>query len=150
MVPGGSTKRTSARVGGGGTCIVPLIPAAPRIDFWFSAERDAAAAKQFFRKALQAPGHPRPRIITVDGNPTAVQISPAASGTVLDGLGLFSTTGHSANEVGFLMLSKIALAERQLQLLERQDGRRPFERIIEPAPEIAINKQLLAEQGHQV
>src|SRR6476659_335257 len=70
MVPGGSTKRTSARVGGGGTCIVPLIPAAPRIDFWFSAERDAAAAKQFFRKALQAPGHPRPRIITVDGNPS--------------------------------------------------------------------------------
>src|SRR5690348_17774275 len=26
-----------------------------------SAERDAAAAKQFFQKALQAPGHPRPR-----------------------------------------------------------------------------------------
>jgi hypothetical protein len=48
------------------------------------------------------------------------------------------------------MLSKIALAERQLQLLERQGGRRPFERIIEPAPEIAINKQLLAEQCHQV
>src|SRR5579864_9537534 len=34
------------------------------IDFWFSAERDAAAAKQFFQKALQAPGHPRPRVIT--------------------------------------------------------------------------------------
>ena len=33
------------------------------IDFWFSAERDAAAAKQFFQKALQAPGHPRPRVI---------------------------------------------------------------------------------------
>jgi transposase, IS6 family len=28
------------------------------VDFWFSAERDAAAAKQFFQKALQAPGHP--------------------------------------------------------------------------------------------
>ena len=40
------------------------------IDFWFSAERDAAAAKQFFQKALQAPGHPRPRVITVDGNPS--------------------------------------------------------------------------------
>jgi transposase-like protein len=39
------------------------------VDFWFSAERDAAAAKQFFQKALQAPGHPRPRVITVDGNP---------------------------------------------------------------------------------
>jgi hypothetical protein len=40
------------------------------IDFWFSAERDAAAAKRFFQKALQAPGHPRPRVITVDGNPS--------------------------------------------------------------------------------
>ena len=40
------------------------------IDFWFFAERDAAAAKQFFQKALQAPGHPRPRVITVDGNPS--------------------------------------------------------------------------------
>src|SRR6201987_4058315 len=40
------------------------------IDFWLSAERDAVAAKQFFRKALQAPGHPRPRVITVDGNPS--------------------------------------------------------------------------------
>jgi IS6 family transposase len=40
------------------------------VDFLFSAERDAAAAKQFFQKALQAPGHPRPRVITVDGNPS--------------------------------------------------------------------------------
>jgi transposase-like protein len=38
------------------------------IDFWFSAERDAAAAKQFFQKALLAPGQSRPRVITVDGN----------------------------------------------------------------------------------
>jgi transposase-like protein len=37
------------------------------IDFWFSAERDAAAAKQFFQKALQAAGHPRPRVIRLDG-----------------------------------------------------------------------------------
>jgi hypothetical protein len=40
------------------------------IDSWFSAERDAATAKRFFQKALQAPGHPRPRVITVDGNPS--------------------------------------------------------------------------------
>jgi len=40
------------------------------IDFWFSAERDAAAVKHFFQKALQSPGHPRPRVITVDGNPS--------------------------------------------------------------------------------
>jgi transposase, IS6 family len=40
------------------------------VDFWLSAVRDAAAAKQFFQRALQAPGHPRPRVITVDGNPS--------------------------------------------------------------------------------
>lgn len=96
---------------------------------------------------------PIPLVVPLSGvgiHATAVQISRTGSGTVLDGLGLFVTTVHSANEVGFFMLSKIALAERQLQLLERQGGWRPFERIIEPAPEIAINKQLLAEQCHQV
>ena len=40
------------------------------IDFLLSARRDAAAAKRFFQKALQSPGHPRPRVINVDGNPS--------------------------------------------------------------------------------
>jgi transposase, IS6 family len=40
------------------------------IDFLLSANRDAYAAKRFFRKALRAPGHPRPRVINVDGNPS--------------------------------------------------------------------------------
>jgi transposase-like protein len=40
------------------------------IDFWFFAERDVVAAKRFFQKALQAPDHPRPRVITVDGKPS--------------------------------------------------------------------------------
>ena len=35
-----------------------------------SARRDAAAAKRFFQKALRSDGHPRPRVINVDGNPT--------------------------------------------------------------------------------
>jgi transposase-like protein len=35
-----------------------------------SPKRNAAAAKRFFRKALRAPGHPRPRVINVDGNPS--------------------------------------------------------------------------------
>ena len=35
-----------------------------------SRRRDAAAAKRFFQKALAAPGHPRPRVINVDGNPS--------------------------------------------------------------------------------
>jgi transposase, IS6 family len=40
------------------------------IDFFLSARRDAAAARHFFQKALRAPGHPRPRVINVDGNPS--------------------------------------------------------------------------------
>jgi transposase, IS6 family len=40
------------------------------IDFFLSPNRDAAAAKQFFRKALRAASHPRPRVINVDGNPS--------------------------------------------------------------------------------
>ena len=40
------------------------------IDFLLAARRDAAAAKRFFRNALCAPGHPRPRVINVDGNPS--------------------------------------------------------------------------------
>jgi IS6 family transposase len=40
------------------------------IDFLLSARRDAAAAKRFLQKALRSPGHPRPRVINVDGNPS--------------------------------------------------------------------------------
>ena len=40
------------------------------IDFWFSAERDAAAAKRFFQRALKVPGRGRPRVVNVDGNPS--------------------------------------------------------------------------------
>jgi transposase-like protein len=40
------------------------------IDFWFSPERDAAAAKRLFQRALKSPGHQRPRVINVDGNPS--------------------------------------------------------------------------------
>src|ERR1700736_3421080 len=54
------------------------------IDFWFSAERDAAAAKRFFQKALKAPGHPRPRVITVDGNPSYPKV--IAEGRDSDGV----------------------------------------------------------------
>jgi transposase, IS6 family len=40
------------------------------IDFLLAARRDAAAAKRFFHNALLAPGHPRPKVINVDGNPS--------------------------------------------------------------------------------
>lgn len=39
------------------------------IDFLLSAQRDAASAKQFFRKALAQPHIVNPRTITVDKNP---------------------------------------------------------------------------------
>jgi IS6 family transposase len=40
------------------------------IDFLLSARRDAPAARRFLLKALRSPGHPRPRVINVDGNPS--------------------------------------------------------------------------------
>jgi transposase-like protein len=40
------------------------------IDFLLSARRDADAAKRFLQKALRSAGHPRPRVINVDGNPS--------------------------------------------------------------------------------
>src|SRR5205823_214540 len=40
------------------------------IDFFLSETRDLTAARNFFHKALASPGHPRPRVITVDGNPS--------------------------------------------------------------------------------
>jgi transposase, IS6 family len=39
------------------------------IDFLLTARRDAAAAQRFFRKALNSPGNPVPRVINVDKNP---------------------------------------------------------------------------------
>ena len=39
------------------------------IDFLLTAKRDAAGAKRFFRKALQSPGNPTPRVVNVDKNP---------------------------------------------------------------------------------
>jgi IS6 family transposase len=39
------------------------------IDFLLSDRRDAAA-KRFFQKALRSLGHPRSRVINVDGNPS--------------------------------------------------------------------------------
>jgi IS6 family transposase len=40
------------------------------IDFLLSETRDLNSARRFFHKALAAPGHPRPRVINVDGNPS--------------------------------------------------------------------------------
>src|SRR5262245_36988634 len=40
------------------------------VDFQLSATRDAAGAKRFLQRALRSVGHPRPRVINVDGNPS--------------------------------------------------------------------------------
>jgi transposase, IS6 family len=40
------------------------------IDFLLSETRDLTRARCFFQKALAACGHPRPRVINVDGNPS--------------------------------------------------------------------------------
>jgi transposase-like protein len=37
-------------------------------DFLLTAKRDAAAAQRFFRKALNSPGNPVPRVIDVAKN----------------------------------------------------------------------------------
>jgi transposase, IS6 family len=39
------------------------------IDFLLTAKRDAAAAKRFLRKAIEASGNPMPRVMNVDKNP---------------------------------------------------------------------------------
>jgi transposase, IS6 family len=69
---GGSWRadETYLRVAGRWTYQYRAVDAAgATIDFYLSETRDAAAAKQFFRKALTGAHHPRPRVITVDGNP---------------------------------------------------------------------------------
>ena len=40
------------------------------IDFFLAETRVVFAARTFFHKALAAPGHPRPMVINVDGNPS--------------------------------------------------------------------------------
>jgi transposase-like protein len=62
---------TYIRVKGKWTYLYRAVDSAgATIDFLLTARRDAAAAKRFFQNALLAPGHPRPRVINVDGNPS--------------------------------------------------------------------------------
>jgi transposase, IS6 family len=62
---------TYCRVAGKWTYLYRAVDsAADTIDFLLSPTRHAVAAKRFFQKALRAPGHPRPRVINVDRNPS--------------------------------------------------------------------------------
>jgi transposase-like protein len=61
---------TYIRVKGKWTYLYRAVDSAgATIDFLLAARRDAAA-KRFFQNALLARGHPRPRVINVDGNPS--------------------------------------------------------------------------------
>jgi len=62
---------TYCRVAGKWTYLYRAVDSAgATIDFLLSAKRDAIAAKRFLQKALRSPGHPRPRVINVDRNPS--------------------------------------------------------------------------------
>src|SRR6476469_3732935 len=65
------THETYVRVAGRWTYLYRAVDSTgSTIDFVLSETRDLEAARRFFQKALAAPGHPRPRVITVDGNPS--------------------------------------------------------------------------------
>ncbi len=62
---------TYLRVGGKWTYLYRAVDSTgATIDYLLSARRDAAAAKRFFQRALRSVGHPSPRVINVDGNPS--------------------------------------------------------------------------------
>jgi transposase, IS6 family len=65
------TDETYVRVAGRWTYLYRAVDSTgATIDFLLSETRDLTAARNFFQKALASPGHPRPRVITVDGNPS--------------------------------------------------------------------------------
>jgi transposase, IS6 family len=65
------TDETYVRVGGRWTYLYRAVDSTgATIDFLLSETRDLISARRFFQKALAAPGHPRPRVINVDGNPS--------------------------------------------------------------------------------
>src|SRR4051795_8652893 len=65
------TDETYVRVAGRWTYLYRAVDSTgATIDFFLSETRDVFAAGAFFRKVLATPGHPRPRVINVDGNPS--------------------------------------------------------------------------------
>jgi len=65
------TDETYIRVAGRWTYLYRAVDSTgATIDFLLSETRDLTSARRFFQKALAAPGHPRPRVINVDGNPS--------------------------------------------------------------------------------
>src|SRR5688572_18397777 len=67
----GAPPPTRRRVAGKWTYLYRAVDSTgATIEFLLSATRDAAAARRFLQKALRSPGHPRPRVINVDRNPS--------------------------------------------------------------------------------
>jgi len=63
------TDETYVRVAGGWTYLYRAVDSTgATIDFLLSETRDLTSARRFFQNALAAPGHPRPRVMNVDGN----------------------------------------------------------------------------------
>ena len=65
------TDETYVQVAGRWTYLYRAVDSSgATIDFFLSKSRDVPAARTFFRKPLAAPGHSRPRVISVDGSPS--------------------------------------------------------------------------------
>jgi len=65
----GRTDETYVRVAGRWTYLYRAVDSTgATIDFLLSETRDLTSARRFFQNALAAPGHPRPRVMNVDGN----------------------------------------------------------------------------------
>jgi IS6 family transposase len=65
------TDETYVRVAGHWTYLYRAVDSTgATIDFLLPESRDLTSARRFFQKALAASGHPRPRVINVDGNPS--------------------------------------------------------------------------------
>jgi transposase-like protein len=68
---------TSIRVKGKWTYLHRAVDSTgATIDIPLSAHRDAATAKRFFQNALRVSGHPRPRVIDVDGASSHPKVVP--------------------------------------------------------------------------
>src|SRR5207248_3452124 len=84
------TDETYVRVAGRWTYLYRAVDSTgATIDFLLSESRDLTSARRFFQKALAAPGHPRPRVINVDGNPsypTVIEEAPFVPKAIARGL----------------------------------------------------------------
>jgi transposase-like protein len=87
------------------------------IDFYLAEQRDAAAVRLFFRKALAASYHPRPRVINVDGNPSYPKVVARNCGGSIDWA---AVAGAAPVLICIMSSSKITVRWVVLQIGTRQ------------------------------